>query len=668
MCATAGLQVNLDFDARSHSPDTRWGTAHVLGPVLAASFANSPLVMGVPSGWKSYRLANWWRLDRVPHQIPRRRRARAGRRGSSYVMDAQVMLIRTDEGGCVPVRTPLTFRQWVTDGHPLGFPTLDDLDYHVTTLFPPIRPRGWLELRMVDSLPQPWWRVPVAVAAALVYDAEAGEAAAQAAWDTVRPVGGGLPLGPGPPRPGRRRPGLLPDRPGGPGRAWVRARRPSTPSPGTSTATSTGAAARPTRSLDHWRRTGALFLPGDLSWAAVPAGRRPAVTPPRRGLRAGRRGLGAAWSWSSLGLARGLPRRRGAWPPSRARPPSCGWAPSCSSWSPCRWCCAGSWHDAAGAQPGHGRPVRRPRCGSWSCPTSPTRRWWSPCPGKSPATVRRPTAAADPGRPRRRSPPRPGRDHPAGGSRPAQPGAAAPASTTGRRGRRPSTAWATGPTSSAWRTSTSRTGPTTSSTWCRAPTGSRPGGGFDLGALKGNKGSQNYPIPADVDVHRRPVHRARVVPGLRGAGRQRHPAPGLKDGLRPPHPPPVMPGGGRAGLRLPGGRADARPAGPRRRAPPACARTAPPTWSRCGPWCGPSARSPRPHSTRPTGPDFSASIGAGQSPENDQITIRTALAWVRSGGANPECRRSVSRCSEDDPTTTTGGTRLSTTHDRIRPR
>ena len=33
---------------------------------------------------------------------------------------------------------------------------------------------------MVDMLPDPWWRVPVAVAAALLYDEEAGERAASA--------------------------------------------------------------------------------------------------------------------------------------------------------------------------------------------------------------------------------------------------------------------------------------------------------------------------------------------------------------------------------------------------------------------------------------------------------------------------------------------------------
>src|SRR5207245_10810422 len=56
----------------------------------------------------------------------------------------------------------------------------DDLDYHVTTLFPPVRPRGWLELRMIDALPDPWWRVALAVAVTLLDDAEASAIAARA--------------------------------------------------------------------------------------------------------------------------------------------------------------------------------------------------------------------------------------------------------------------------------------------------------------------------------------------------------------------------------------------------------------------------------------------------------------------------------------------------------
>jgi len=82
------------------------------------------------------------------------------------------------------VLQPLTFADWIDRGHELGWPTLDDLEYHLTTLFPPIRPRGWLELRMIDALPSPWWRAAAGVTAALLQDGDAAARAARA----VEPV------------------------------------------------------------------------------------------------------------------------------------------------------------------------------------------------------------------------------------------------------------------------------------------------------------------------------------------------------------------------------------------------------------------------------------------------------------------------------------------------
>jgi glutamate--cysteine ligase len=92
------------------------------------------------------------------------------------------MFIRVHDDRYVPLGdTLLRARDWVESGHPLGFPTAEDLAYHLTTLFPPVRPKGWLELRMIDALPDPWWRVPVAVAAAWIDDASVVEAASPSA-------------------------------------------------------------------------------------------------------------------------------------------------------------------------------------------------------------------------------------------------------------------------------------------------------------------------------------------------------------------------------------------------------------------------------------------------------------------------------------------------------
>ena len=61
----------------------------------------------------------------------------------------------------------VTFADWIRGGGPRP-PTIADLDYHVTTLFPPVRPHGHLEVRYVDMQPGGAGRCPVAVLAALL--------------------------------------------------------------------------------------------------------------------------------------------------------------------------------------------------------------------------------------------------------------------------------------------------------------------------------------------------------------------------------------------------------------------------------------------------------------------------------------------------------------------
>ncbi|MFC3494038.1 glutamate-cysteine ligase family protein [Glycomyces rhizosphaerae] len=100
-----------------------------------------------------------------------------------YALDARVMAVRGPGRWTVP--RGLTFREWVRGDYHCS-PTLDDLDYRLTTLFPPVRPRGsYLELRMIDAQPGPDWIVPVVVAAALFDDpvaAERARAALEPLW------------------------------------------------------------------------------------------------------------------------------------------------------------------------------------------------------------------------------------------------------------------------------------------------------------------------------------------------------------------------------------------------------------------------------------------------------------------------------------------------------
>ncbi|SHN21265.1 ergothioneine biosynthesis glutamate--cysteine ligase EgtA [Actinacidiphila paucisporea] len=187
MRRTASLQINLDSGDDSAGITgyrQRWELAHRIGPVLVAAFANSPLSEGRPTGWVSTRQATWAAMDpgrtRQPDHDPDPRSAWA-----RYALDARVLCIRGDEAATAGGKEAdwtappgLTFRDWLRGAaHGLRRPTVADLDYHLSTLFPPVRPRGWLELRMIDAQDGDAWVVPTALTATLLDDPVAADAA-----------------------------------------------------------------------------------------------------------------------------------------------------------------------------------------------------------------------------------------------------------------------------------------------------------------------------------------------------------------------------------------------------------------------------------------------------------------------------------------------------------
>jgi glutamate--cysteine ligase len=206
MCSTASVQVCVDAGLDGPGPSGyayRWRLLHALGPVLVAAFANSPLRRGKPTGWKCTRQLVWSRLDPGRTLAPPGAEpwapadGQAGQdirsRWTSYAMDADVLCLRGDDGQPWTVPAGLTLRDWLRqpdtacDGRP---PTAGDVSYHLSTLFPPVRPRGHLELRMIDAQPGDGWIVPAAVVSALADDplaAEAAMAAAEPVWHRCVP-------------------------------------------------------------------------------------------------------------------------------------------------------------------------------------------------------------------------------------------------------------------------------------------------------------------------------------------------------------------------------------------------------------------------------------------------------------------------------------------------
>ncbi|MEU1643540.1 ergothioneine biosynthesis glutamate--cysteine ligase EgtA [Micromonospora zamorensis] len=170
MYSTAGLQVCLDAGEPNQVAD-RWATAHAVGPPLLAAFASATRHAGRRTGWASARMATWLAIDPArtrPVWTPGHADEDPTAAWIRYVLAAPLLCRRRD-GSDWTAPAGVTFADWL-DGALPEPPTTDDLDYHVSTLFPPVRPRGYLELRYLDAQPDRDWRLPLAVLSALFHD------------------------------------------------------------------------------------------------------------------------------------------------------------------------------------------------------------------------------------------------------------------------------------------------------------------------------------------------------------------------------------------------------------------------------------------------------------------------------------------------------------------
>ena len=150
MRQTASLQINVGGIS---ALDT-WHVANAIAPWLAAMFANSPRYASAETGCASYRAETWRGVD------ARRTGLFSGDdpvgEYTAFALDAPAFL--ADESA--PRFADL----------PLDRCTEDALKTHLTTLFPEVRPRGYLELRSLDALDDADRRAAMALVAGVLGD------------------------------------------------------------------------------------------------------------------------------------------------------------------------------------------------------------------------------------------------------------------------------------------------------------------------------------------------------------------------------------------------------------------------------------------------------------------------------------------------------------------
>lgn len=174
MCNTAAVQVAFDAGVDPDHAVSRWTRLHTIGPAMTAAFACSPRLHGADDEhWASQRMRAWLGTDRT--RIPPH--AQTIEDYADWVLSVPLLCVRCADGTWFAPSAGATFADWM-DGHlddAVGRrPDADDLAYHVTTVFPMVRPQGHLEVRYLDGQPDGLWRVPIAAVAALMSDDAVG--------------------------------------------------------------------------------------------------------------------------------------------------------------------------------------------------------------------------------------------------------------------------------------------------------------------------------------------------------------------------------------------------------------------------------------------------------------------------------------------------------------
>ena len=183
MQRTATIQVNLDYSSEKDMV-RKFKTSLALQPVATAIFANSPFRDGQPSGLLSTRAEAWTDTDNSRSGVP----ACVFDSGfgyeqwAEYILDVPMYFLY--RGGTYHNVAGLSFRDFMRgdlEGHRGEMPKISDWEDHITTAFPEVRLKQYLEMRgadggawnMICALPALW--------VGLLYDEESLAAAEELA-------------------------------------------------------------------------------------------------------------------------------------------------------------------------------------------------------------------------------------------------------------------------------------------------------------------------------------------------------------------------------------------------------------------------------------------------------------------------------------------------------
>jgi glutamate--cysteine ligase len=181
MYRTCTVQTNLDFSSEADMVK-KLRVSVALQPVATALFANSPFTEGKPNGYQSFRAEIWRDTDNHRSgMIPWAFEDGMGfERWVDYALDVPMYFVkRGDDYLDVSGSSFRDFFAGTNKRMPGEKPTLSDWANHLSTIFPEVRLKRYLEMRGADGVP--WNRLPALSAfwVGLLYDDAALDAASE---------------------------------------------------------------------------------------------------------------------------------------------------------------------------------------------------------------------------------------------------------------------------------------------------------------------------------------------------------------------------------------------------------------------------------------------------------------------------------------------------------
>ncbi|HXJ20255.1 MAG TPA: glutamate-cysteine ligase family protein [Polyangia bacterium] len=183
MKMTATVQANFDYASEAEAVD-KIRTANGITSAITALYAASPILEGRPTGYKSFRAAVWLETDADrTGLLPFVFEPGFGFRDYvEWALDVPMFFVVRD--GVYRAAQNLTFRRFIREGWEGATATLADWEVHLSTLFPEVRLKRYVEVRGADAGPMPMARGLGALWRGLLEVADA-RAAAYALVDKV---------------------------------------------------------------------------------------------------------------------------------------------------------------------------------------------------------------------------------------------------------------------------------------------------------------------------------------------------------------------------------------------------------------------------------------------------------------------------------------------------